>query len=164
MHANLVAVTLGFATTLLSASLPVAECKRHVLLYAGARPLAAFLSHAATTLSQTARIHGNKHSLMIVITSFAVSPTMLLFPGNGCSSLYSKSGLFVYAALVVRALITASRTAARRGLLARVSLMAAGALLPYLLPVVVTIGHIFWYEGKFNGNLTEADVAQVTVV
>ncbi|KAM5542178.1 hypothetical protein V8D89_004051 [Ganoderma adspersum] len=137
------AATLGFATTLLSASLPVAECKRHVLLYAAARPLAAFLSSSVTTLSQT--IHGNQYPLMIVINSFA-------------------SGLFVYAALVVRALIANSRTTARRGLLARVSLMAAGALLPYILPMVVMIGHVFWYDGKLGRDTPAAEVAQMTVV
>ncbi|PIL30735.1 hypothetical protein GSI_06903 [Ganoderma sinense ZZ0214-1] len=44
------ATTFAFVTTLLSASLPIAECKRHVL-YAAARPLAALLSYAVTVLS-----------------------------------------------------------------------------------------------------------------
>ena len=65
----------------------------------------------------------------------------------------------MYAALVVRALITISRTTARRGLLARVSLMAAGALLPYILPMVVTIGHIFWYDRKLGRDMPEAEVS-----
>ncbi|KAM5542168.1 hypothetical protein V8D89_004041 [Ganoderma adspersum] len=123
-----VATTLGFATTLLSASLPVAECKRHVLLYVAARPLAALLSYNVTILSRI--IPSDDRPFIVAMNSFT-------------------GGIFVYAALVVRALIVNSRTTARSGLLARVFLMAAGALLPCILPVLVSVGRV-WYAGKLK--------------
>lgn len=74
---NPVPTTLGFATTLLSASLPIAEYKRHVLLYAAAQPLTALLSYAVTALSRIVPTH----ELGPVIMStrfFTVSPAAFL--------------------------------------------------------------------------------------
>ena len=65
----------------------------------------------------------------------------------------------MYAALVVRTLIVNSRTARSGGpgLLARLSLMASGALLSDILPMVVSVGRV-WYAGKLTGSDT-AEVA-----
>ncbi|KAM5542173.1 hypothetical protein V8D89_004046 [Ganoderma adspersum] len=132
-----VATTLGFATTLLSSSLPVAECKQHVLLYTAARPLAGLLSYSVTTLSGI--VPSDDRPFMLVLNSFT-------------------GGLFVYAALVVRTLIVGSRTArSGPGLVARVSLMAAGALLSDIVPMLVSVG-LVWYAGK----LTSHDTVEVT--
>ncbi|KAI1790457.1 hypothetical protein LXA43DRAFT_1182491 [Ganoderma leucocontextum] len=111
---------LALTTTLLSASLPIPTCKRHVFAFAAARPVAALLSYNVTKLLQVNTASALFESpLLLALTSFT-------------------DGLFVYAALVVRALIANSRTTARSGLLARVFLMAAGALLPWILPMLVT--------------------------
>ena len=75
---NLVATTLGFATTLLATSLPIAECKRHVLLYTAARPLAVLLSYSATTLSGI--VPSDDRPLMFVLNAFTVSPAASLLP------------------------------------------------------------------------------------
>ncbi|PIL30744.1 hypothetical protein GSI_06912 [Ganoderma sinense ZZ0214-1] len=75
-----VATTLGFATTLLSASLPTAECKRYVLLYTAAAPLASLLSYSVTVLSRVAPSYNRLP--IIALHAFA-------------------DGMFVYAALVI---------------------------------------------------------------
>ena len=64
----------------------------------------------------------------------------------------------MYAALVVRTLIVNSRTARSGGPgpLARVSFMGAGALLSDILPMVVSVGRV-WYAGKLTGS----DMAEV---
>ncbi|PIL30748.1 hypothetical protein GSI_06916 [Ganoderma sinense ZZ0214-1] len=130
-----VATTLGFATTLLSASLPTAECKRYVLLYTAAAPLASLLSYSVTVLSRVAPSYNRLP--IIVLHAFA-------------------DGMFVYAALVVRLLICSPRTPARNGLLARVSLIAAGAFLPYILLMVVTIARM-WYYGTLSRDKADTE-------
>lgn len=65
-----------------------------------------------------------------------------------------QDGLFVYAALVVRALISNSRTTARSGLLTRVLLIAAGALLPWILPMLVTIYVLWSNQGTDPGPMS----------
>ncbi|PIL30736.1 hypothetical protein GSI_06904 [Ganoderma sinense ZZ0214-1] len=116
---------LALTTTLLSASFPVPKCKRHVFAFAAARPMAAILSYHITKLLQVNTASALFESPpLLALTSFT-------------------DGLFVYAALVVRALISNSRTTARSGLLARVLLIAAGAILPWILPMLVTI-YVLW--------------------
>ncbi|KAM5542174.1 hypothetical protein V8D89_004047 [Ganoderma adspersum] len=130
------ATALGFATTLLTASLPVAECKRHVLLYAAARPVSALLAYCVATLSRTTP--ASHWPPIVILYSFT-------------------SGLVVSATFVVRTrLIVNSRTTtARLGQLSRASLMAAGAFLPYILSVAVTLAPF----GSHNGTPAGRDTA-----
>lgn len=77
---NTVATALGFATTLVSASFPMAECKRYVAIYAAAQPLAALFSYSATMLSGI--VPSKRRSITIVMNSFTVSPTVFLLPSK----------------------------------------------------------------------------------
>ncbi|PIL30741.1 hypothetical protein GSI_06909 [Ganoderma sinense ZZ0214-1] len=127
------ATTLAFVTTLLSASLPIAECKRHVLLYAAARPLATLLSYAVTVLSGITPT--NDRPYIVAMNCFM-------------------DGLLVYAELVLRALIINSRGTSRSSLLTRVFLLAAGAFLPSTMLILAFIGHM-WYTGRLSSDTVE---------
>ncbi|KAI1781771.1 hypothetical protein LXA43DRAFT_1054835 [Ganoderma leucocontextum] len=129
-----VTTTLGFTTTLLSASLPIAECKTHILVFATARPSAALLSYSVTKLFQ------------ITPGNIAVKVPLLL--ALNCFT----DGLYVYAALVIRALIANSQTTARNGLFKSVLTMAAGALLPSALTMLVMIW-MLWPKQKTSTEL-----------
>ena len=75
-NVNAAATALGFATTLLAASLPIAECKRRVLLYAAVRPVCAFLVYAVATLSRTTP--ASHWPPIVILYSFTVSPAALI--------------------------------------------------------------------------------------
>lgn len=78
MGQDLAATVLGFSTTLLSASLPIADCKRYILLYAAMLPLAAPLSYTATTPAQVVPTDGPKAPFTLFMKYFIVSPALLL--------------------------------------------------------------------------------------
>ena len=77
-NVNAAATALGFATTLLAASLPIAECKRRVLLYAAARPVCAFLAYSVATLSRTTP--ASQWPPIVILYSFTVSPAASSLP------------------------------------------------------------------------------------
>ncbi|KAI1790429.1 hypothetical protein LXA43DRAFT_1016132 [Ganoderma leucocontextum] len=118
---------LALTTTLLSASVPIAECKRHILGFAAALPSGALLSYNVTKLCQ----------MGTASTPFEGPPflaiMMLSFTG----------GMFVYAVLVVRALISNSRAMPRSGLFKTLLLMAGGALLRWV-PLAIMMAWMVW--------------------
>ncbi|KAM5540111.1 hypothetical protein V8D89_006251 [Ganoderma adspersum] len=104
-------IAVALSTTLRAASLPLAQCKRHILVFAAAFPLAALLSYGATKLCGTG-------------PAGRVSPQDYpLLPLQSVTD-----GMFVYAAIVVRVLISNSRTTTRSGVFKTVILVLAGAL------------------------------------
>ena len=71
---------LGFVTTLLSASLPIAECKKYVFIYAIAHPLAALLSCIVKALLGIVPTNESERPLIVFMNSLTVSPVVLLLP------------------------------------------------------------------------------------